>query len=53
MILDRIFHICDFKKIEIPISNQKGEIWIQECKCGKKRKVLFDSEGKCRSFNLI
>lgn len=37
-----IFHNCKFNTVEIPVSNKKGEIWIEECKCGKKRKVIFE-----------
>lgn len=53
LIIDRFFHKCNFKTIEIPVSNEKGEIWIQECKCGKKQKVLFDDKGKCRDIKPL
>lgn len=46
----KLFHKCDFKTIEVPASNEKGEIWIQECQCGQKQKVLFDGKGNCRSI---
>jgi hypothetical protein len=39
--------------IEVPASNEKGEIWIQECQCGQKQKVLFDGGGNCRSINKL
>ena len=52
-IIDRFFHKCDFNTIEIPVSNQKGEIWIQECKCGNKQKVLFDDKGICRDIQSL
>lgn len=51
--IDRFFHKCDFKMIEIPTSNKKGEIWIQECKCGKKQRVLFDNKGRCRDVKPL
>ncbi len=49
----KLFHKCDFEIIEITASNEKGEIWIQECQCGQKREVLFDGKGNCRSINKI
>jgi hypothetical protein len=52
-VIDRFFHKCDFKTIEIPSSNKKGEIWIQECKCGKKQRVLFDDKGRCRDIKPL
>lgn len=48
-----IFHRCKFRTIEIPYSNIKGEIWIQQCSCGKKKQVLFDSENNCRRIKPI
>ena len=47
------FHKCNFKTIEIPASNEKGEIWIQECECNKKQRVLFDSKGRCRDIKPL
>lgn len=51
--LKKLFHKCDFKTIEVPHSNEKGEIWIQKCQCGQKQKVLFDAKGNCKSINKI
>ena len=44
----KVFHTCKMKTIGIPASNEKGEIWIQDCECGKKTKVIFDSKGSCK-----
>jgi len=39
--IKKIFHKCKMETIDIPHSNKKGEIWMQECGCGKKRKVTL------------
>lgn len=49
----KLFHRCKFETINIPHSNQKGEIWLQQCKCSNKREVLFDSAGKCRQIKQL
>ena len=49
-LFNRFFHKCKFKIIETPFSNKNGEIWIEQCKCGKKQKVVFDKEGYCRDI---
>ena len=51
--LRKLFHSCRFKTIEIPSSNKKGEIWIQECRCGNKQKVIFDSNNICRGIRPL
>lgn len=50
---NKILHEHKFETIDIPASNEKGEIWIQKCDCGQKQKVLFDGKGRCRSVNKI
>lgn len=45
--IKKFFHNCDYKTTEITHSNAKGEIWIQECSCGKKQQVLFNESGMC------
>ena len=45
--IKKIFHKCKMETIDIPHSNKKGEIWIQECTCGKKRKAVFNNKGEC------
>jgi hypothetical protein len=52
-VINRFFHRCKFETIYIPHSNIKGEIWIQQCKCGEKREVLFDSHSRCRQIKLL
>ncbi len=52
-VINRFFHICKFETINIPHSNKKGEIWLQQCKCSNKREVLFDSQGRCRQIKQI
>ena len=43
-----MFHKCKMETIDVPHSNKKGEIWIQQCKeCGKKQEVMFNNEGEC------
>jgi hypothetical protein len=35
------------KTIDVPHSNRLGEIWIQECACGKQQKVTFNEWNEC------
>lgn len=49
----KLFHSHNFKTITIPYSNKKGEIWIQECRCGKRIEVLFDSNDNCRDIKKL
>ena len=35
--------------VDIPHSNKKGEIWFQECVCGKQQEVMFNHDGECVS----
>jgi hypothetical protein len=51
--INRFFHKCDFNIIEITVSNEKGEIWREECKCGNKRRILFDDKGRCRDIQPL
>ena len=36
--------------VDIPHSNKKGEIWFQECVCGKQQEVMFNHDGECVSI---
>lgn len=45
-------HKCKFEIVK-RISNTKGEIWIEECSCGKKQRTIFDSNGNCVETHLI
>jgi hypothetical protein len=46
-LISKMLHKCDFKITNIPSSNEKGEIWIEACNCGKTQRVLFDNKGNC------
>lgn len=52
-IIRKLFHECEFKTIDIPYSNIVGEMWIQQCKCGKKREVIFSYSKKYGNKILI
>ena len=45
--LKSIFHKCTMETVDIPHSNKKGEIWFQECVCGKQQEVMFNYDGEC------
>jgi hypothetical protein len=47
--LKSIFHKCTMETVDIPHSNKKGEIWFQECVCGKQQEVMFNHDGECVS----
>ena len=36
----------EIKTVDIPHSNEKGEIWFQECVCGKQQEVMFNHNGE-------
>lgn len=46
--ISKLFHSCRFEKIvDISYSNENGKLWVKECKCGMKMKVMFDANGEC------
>ncbi len=48
--IKKLFHRCKMKTVDVPHSNRKGEIWIQECVCGKQQEVMFNHNGDCVSI---
>mgnify|MGYP003676147483 CR=1 FL=1 len=48
-----IFHKCKMETVDIPHSNKKGEIWFQECVCGKQQEVMFNYDGECVRIKQI
>ncbi len=48
--IKKLFHRCKMKTVDMPHSNRKGEIWIQECVCGKQQEVMFNRNGDCVSI---
>lgn len=51
--VNNFFHKCKFKNELITKSNQKGEVWVESCDCGQKRKIIFDNKGICRDISKI
>ena len=43
----KYFNFCCTRK------NKIGEIWTDECSCGQKRKIIFDSSGNCVGIQKI
>lgn len=50
-LIHKLFHKCKFSFQEKLINkNVHGTVWLETCKCGKKRNVYFDSKGECFSI---
>ena len=46
-ILDKVFHKCVFKTVEIPAFDGNNSAWTQVCKCGKKQNVPLEIKSEC------
>ena len=49
----KIFHKCKFELTDRITKNEKGEIWLDKCKCGKTRKIFFNNKGECVNISNI
>ena len=52
-IIKKLFHIHNFETTSISYANEYGEIIVLKCRCGKERKALFDSYGRCRDIEEL
>ena len=49
----KLFHRCKFMFENFEAKNIKGTIQIEKCKCGKKRRIIFNSKDECISIKAV